>query len=134
MTIANLEVKDKNDKTMDSSMLQNTADSDATYRYKSGAHHRGYATNIVEDVDKNGNVISDYNYKPRTFKDSIYVAFKTCSIKVCRIFYKNNKLTTKKLICYAKMCVSLFRALTCSNLTMNLKKYSVFLYIMVTIN
>lgn len=70
-----LTLKDKNDKSMDSKILQNPADPDATYRFKSGKHHRGYVSNIVEDVDinKNISIISDYSYEANTYSDSQFL-------------------------------------------------------------
>lgn len=70
-----LVLKDKNDKTMDSKILQNPADPDATYRFKSGKQHRGYVANFTEDVDmdKNASIISDYGYEPNTYSDSQFL-------------------------------------------------------------
>ena len=47
---------------MDASSLQNPSDPDATYRIKAGKEHRGYSANITETVDKNGSVVTDYQY------------------------------------------------------------------------
>ncbi|HZJ82858.1 MAG TPA: transposase, partial [Clostridia bacterium] len=70
-----LTLKDKNDKSMDSKILQNPADPDATYRFKSGKQHRGYVANFTEDVDidKNTSIISDYGYEPNTYSDSQFL-------------------------------------------------------------
>ena len=68
-----LTLKDKKDKTMDSTILQNPADPDATYRFKSGKHHRGYAANLVEDVGDGASIISDYDYQTNTYSDSQFV-------------------------------------------------------------
>lgn len=70
-----LALKDKNDKTMNSTILQNPADPDATYRYKAGKHHRGYVANFTEDVDidKKTSIISDYNYQANTHSDSQFL-------------------------------------------------------------
>ena len=38
---------------MDSSVLQNPSDPDATYRKKAGKQYRGYSANITETVDEN---------------------------------------------------------------------------------
>lgn len=54
---------------MPSSVLQNPADPDATYRKKAGKEHRGYAANIVEAVDRTGSVIVDYQYDVNTHSD-----------------------------------------------------------------
>jgi hypothetical protein len=45
-----LTLKAKDDESMNSGMLQNPADPDATYRFKSGKSHRGYVANFTEDV------------------------------------------------------------------------------------
>lgn len=68
-----LSLKDKGDKTLNSSILQNPADPDATYRRKSGKEHRGYVANLVEDVGEHGSVISDYDYQPNTHSDSKFL-------------------------------------------------------------
>lgn len=60
--------KEKGDR-MPSSVLQNPADPDATYRVKSGKEHRGYAANVVEAVDQTGSVIVDYQYEANTHSD-----------------------------------------------------------------
>ena len=65
--------KEKGD-GMDSCTLQNPADPDATYRMKSGKEHRGYSANITETVDKNGSVVTDYQYDTNTHSDSAYLA------------------------------------------------------------
>ena len=64
--------KDKND-SMDSSVLQNPSDPEATFRSKAGKNHRGYAANIIETVDENGSVISDYQYDVNTHSDSKFI-------------------------------------------------------------
>ena len=64
--------KDKTD-GMDSSVLQNPSDPDATYRIKAGKQHRGYAANITEAVDGNGSVITDYQYDVNTRSDSSFI-------------------------------------------------------------
>lgn len=64
--------KDKND-SMDSSVLQNPSDPDATFRAKAGKSHRGYVANITETVDENGSVITEYQYDVNTHSDSSFV-------------------------------------------------------------
>jgi hypothetical protein len=61
------------DKTMDSTILQNPADPDATYRFESGKHHQGYVANLTEDVGKEASVISDYDYQVNTHSDSQFL-------------------------------------------------------------
>lgn len=58
---------------MDSSTLQSPADPDATYRMKAGKEHRGYSANITETVDKNGSLVTDYQYDVNTRSDVDYL-------------------------------------------------------------
>ena len=58
---------------MDASSLQNPSDPDATYRIKAGKEHRGYSANITETVDKNGSVVTDYQYDVNTRSDVDYL-------------------------------------------------------------
>jgi hypothetical protein len=58
---------------MNSAMLQNPADPDATYRFKSGKSHRGYVANFTEDVGDGASVITDYNYQANTYSDSQFL-------------------------------------------------------------
>ena len=46
-----------------SGMLQNPSDPDATYRSNAGKEHQGYVANLEEAVDKNGSVITDYQFE-----------------------------------------------------------------------
>ena len=70
-----LALKSKNDKTMGSTILQNPADPDATYRYKAGKEYHSYVANLTEDVDidKKASVISDYDYQANTYSDSQFL-------------------------------------------------------------
>ena len=61
------------DDDMDSSVLQNPSDPDATYRKKAGKEHRGYAANITETVGENGSVITDYQYDVNTRSDDDFL-------------------------------------------------------------
>jgi hypothetical protein len=65
-----LHLKEANDKSMNSEMLQNPADPDATFRFKSGKQYRGYVANVVEDVSENGSVITEYDYQANIYSDS----------------------------------------------------------------
>ena len=47
---------------MDSQILQNPSDPDATYREKAGRQNRGYVANVVESVGDNGSIVTDYQY------------------------------------------------------------------------
>lgn len=58
---------------MNSSVLQNPSDPDATYRIKAGKQHRGYAANVTEAADANGSVIMDYQYDVNTGSDSSFI-------------------------------------------------------------
>lgn len=66
-------LRTKEDGTMNSSALQNPSDPDATYRNKSGKHHRGYVANIEETVGKNGSVVTDYQFDKNTHTDSHFL-------------------------------------------------------------
>ncbi|HHX59693.1 MAG TPA: transposase [Epulopiscium sp.] len=70
-----LTLKDKNDNSMNSKILQNPADPDATYRFKAGKHHHGYVANVIEDVDtdKKTSIISDYSYETNNYSDSQFL-------------------------------------------------------------
>ena len=58
---------------MNSGILQNPADPDATYRSKAGKEHRGYAANITEAVDENGSIVVDYQYDVNTRSDEDFL-------------------------------------------------------------
>jgi hypothetical protein len=58
---------------MNSSVLQNPSDPDATYRIKAGKQHRGYVANITEAVNGNGSVITNYQYDINTRSDSSFI-------------------------------------------------------------
>ena len=45
---------------MNSSIMQNLSDPDATYQEKAGKKHRNYAVNVEKYIEKNGSVITDY--------------------------------------------------------------------------
>lgn len=68
-----LNLKEANDKTMDSEILQSPADPDATYRFKAGKQHRGYVANIVEDVGEHSSVITDYDFQTNIYSDSKFL-------------------------------------------------------------
>ena len=61
------------DGTMNSSILQNPSDPDATFRSKAGEEHRGYVANLEESVGENGSVITDYQVKQNTYSDSKFL-------------------------------------------------------------
>lgn len=68
-----LKLKDKGSYGLNSTILQNPSDPDATYRKKAGKGNIGYAANIVEAVDKeddrNKSVITDYEYAQNITSD-----------------------------------------------------------------
>lgn len=61
------------DGTMDSSILQNPSDPEATFRSKAGVEHRGYVANLEESVGENGSVITDYQFEQNTYSDSQFL-------------------------------------------------------------
>lgn len=63
-------LRTKEDGELSSTILQNPADPDATYRTKAGKEHRGYVANLEETVGKNGSVITDYQFEQNIYSDS----------------------------------------------------------------
>lgn len=61
------------DGTMNSSILQNPSDPEATFRSKAGIDHRGYVANLEESVGENGSVITDYQFEQNTYSDSQFL-------------------------------------------------------------
>ena len=68
-----LRLRTKEDGGMNSSMLQNPADPDATYREKAGKQHRGYVANVTEAAGENGSIVLDYQYEQNTYSDSQFM-------------------------------------------------------------
>lgn len=66
-------LRNKEDGGLSSSMLQSPADPDATYREKTGKKYRGYVANLEESVNKNGSVITDYQFEQNTYSDSRFL-------------------------------------------------------------
>lgn len=59
---------------MDSNVMQNPTDPDATYRKKAGTEYRGYIANVVEVADDDHNSITvDYQYEKNTYSDSQFL-------------------------------------------------------------
>ncbi|GAA0479913.1 transposase [Alkalibacterium indicireducens] len=52
----------KKGKEISPTSLQTPIEPEATYRYKSGKHHKGYVANIVETVDENLSFITHYSF------------------------------------------------------------------------
>lgn len=69
----NYHLKEKNDKSLNASILQNPADPEATYREKAGKQNRGYVANITEECGKNGSIITDYQYEQNIHSDSRFM-------------------------------------------------------------
>ena len=63
-------LKTKGDGGMDSSMMQNPSDPEATYREKAGKPHRGYVANVEESVGENGSIITDYDVRTNNISDT----------------------------------------------------------------
>ena len=66
-------LREKKDGGMDSRMMQNPSDPDATFRTKAGKEHRGYAANLEESVGEGGSVITDYQFDANTKSDSTFL-------------------------------------------------------------
>lgn len=66
-------LRTKEDGGFHSEMLQNPSDPDATYRTKAGKEYQGYAANLEETVDKNGSIVTDYQYERNTYSDSQFL-------------------------------------------------------------
>jgi len=62
------EVKIKEGQDLNSDILQNPSDPDATYRYKYGPNI-GYTANLVEIFDEDYSIIIDYDFKPNIYSD-----------------------------------------------------------------
>ena len=63
--------RDKKDIT--SGSLQNPSDPDATYRKKAGEDHKGYVTNIVEEVGEEGSLITEIQTEKNNYSDSQFM-------------------------------------------------------------
>jgi len=69
----NYHLKEASDPSMNSLMLQNPADPDATFREKNGKQHIGYIANVTESVGKNGSVVTSYQYEQNNHSDSQFL-------------------------------------------------------------
>jgi len=58
---------------MDSKILQNPADPDATFRSKAGKENRGYIANVVETSDGLNSIVSDYQFEQNIYSDSKFL-------------------------------------------------------------
>lgn len=61
------------DDGMQSDILQNPSDPDATYRFKAGKSHRGYSANVVEAVDEKGSIVTDYQFDTNVTSDASFI-------------------------------------------------------------
>lgn len=68
-----LRLRTKEDGGMNSSILQNPADPEATYREKAGKQNRGYAANVTESVGENGSIVSDYQFEQNIQSDTEFL-------------------------------------------------------------
>ena len=60
--------KDSSD-DMNSEMMQNPSDREATFRKKAGKNHRGYVGHFEETTDENGSIITEYDCAPNNKSD-----------------------------------------------------------------
>lgn len=58
------------DGTMNSSILQNPSNLEATFRSKAGEERRSYVANLEESVGENDSVITDYQFEQNTYSNS----------------------------------------------------------------
>ena len=65
-------IKPKNKKEIRTDSLQNPSDPDATFRRKAGECHKGYVGNIVETIDENGAIITQFGYEQNIHSDSAF--------------------------------------------------------------
>jgi len=62
----------KDKKQISPSSLQNPSDPDATFRTKAGQDNKGYVGNLVETFDKNGAIITSFDYQENSHSDSSF--------------------------------------------------------------
>lgn len=62
-------LRTKEDGGMDSNMMQNPSDPDATYRSKAGKEHRGYVANLEESVGSASSVVTGYQFEKNNVSD-----------------------------------------------------------------
>ncbi len=66
-------LRTKEDGGMQSTMLQNPSDPEATFRSKAGKEHRGYVANLEESVGSSGSVVTEYQYEQNIHSDSQFI-------------------------------------------------------------
>ena len=69
----NRRLRTKEDGGINSAMMQNPSDPEATSRSKAGKEHRGYAANLEESVGANGSVVTEYQYEQNNHSDSQFI-------------------------------------------------------------
>lgn len=74
-------LRTKDDGTMNSDVLQNPSDPDATFRVKAGKQHRGYTANVEESVSENGSLVTDYRFDKNNVSDSAMLKDKLKSME-----------------------------------------------------
>lgn len=98
-------LRTKKDGGLDSSVMQNPSDPDATFRVKAGKEYRGYTANLEESVASNGSVITDYQYDVNTRSDSDFLkenigfqkkAEETAILVVDRAYYSDENVELAK--------------------------------------
>lgn len=68
------QLKEANDPSMNSSILQNPADPEATFRHKAGKNHVGYAANFVESSNENGDtLVTDFQFECNNYSDKKFI-------------------------------------------------------------
>ena len=58
---------------MNSEILQNPADPDATFRSKAGKENRGYVANVVETAGNGKSIVVDYQFEKNIYSDSQFI-------------------------------------------------------------
>jgi len=66
-------LRTKEDGGMDSNIVQNPSDPDATFREKAGHEHRGYVANVVESSGDNGSIIEDFQFEKNNYSDNAFL-------------------------------------------------------------
>lgn len=69
----NYRLRKKEDGGMNSEILQNPSDPDATFRDKAGKQHRGYVANVTECCGENGSLVTNYQYEQNNHSDSEFL-------------------------------------------------------------
>ena len=62
-------LRTKEDGGMDSNIMQNPSDPDATFRSKAGKDHQGNVANLVKSVGMNGSIVTSYRFEKNNVSD-----------------------------------------------------------------